>query len=374
MKYRVLCIEDDEVDRHLLQRRIDRIDTDIEPVFVDTLEAAFSETEALCPDLVLLDWHLLDGDGDDYLEFVSGKYPWLPVIILTSEPDELASSTLQTGAQDFLTKGKFDDAQFERAITYSLLRARSRGLKHLEHEAKKREPIQRYASKFVSDVRQPTRALATKLDRLVDAINSDEPIHIDPMLLQRAVFEIRDHLDEILTVARDLTKQARDGHFEQPPQMNGELLELPVEKQPAEPASPFDVGRRLSILIIDNEHYMRLMFKRLLGPEHDLFFASTVTDASNQIAENGVDFDGILCNFVKLDQQAEMLEKTLEHSSFELSRRVVLFAAGEPGASFQAFLDRAGARLLPKPFELEQLRSALLHWASFHEARTTRHA
>ena len=166
MKYRVLCIEDDEVDRHLLQRRIDRIDTDIEPVFVDTLEAAFSETEALCPDLVLLDWHLLDGDGDDYLEFVSGKYPWLPVIILTSEPDELASSTLQTGAQDFLTKGKFDDAQFERAITYSLLRARSRGLKHLEHEAKKREPIQRYASKFVSDVRQPTRALATKLDRL----------------------------------------------------------------------------------------------------------------------------------------------------------------------------------------------------------------
>lgn len=370
MKYRVLCIEDDEIDRRLIERRISRIQMDVEPIFVDTIAAAIQETEKHCPDVVVLDWHLLDGEGQEYLDHVSVAFPWLPVIVLTSESDELATTTLKTGAQDFLTKGKFNDDQFERALLYSIGRAKVLGLKHLEQEATKREPIQRYTSQFVHDVRHPTRALAMKLDRLVDAIMYDEPVQIEAALLERAVLDIREHLDEILAVARDLSKQAREGHFEQPLPGEGEEtgfveeVELPTSERQPDLSSPFDVGRRLSILIIDNEHYMQLMFKRLLGQEHDLAFASTLAEVPGHLLEHAARFDGILCNFIRLDSQTKLLEGVLEDTFPELSSRVVLFASGALEPSFLDFLERSGARVLPKPFELEQLRSALVHWAS----------
>ena len=364
MKYRVLCVEDDEVDRRALKRRFERAQLPFEPEFVESVQAAITSTEERCPDIVLLDWTLQDGSGKLYLDHVSKHVPWLPVVVLTGGSEDLAPETLLTGAQDFLIKDRFDNEQLERTLLYAIWRSNVLHLRQLDTEARSKEPIRRYSIEFIRELRAPVRALAFKLDRLSDAISHGERVEFDPVRLRRAVIEMREQLDSVLSVSRALATKAREGHFLGGQTQEGEpdrILEK-VDKEDAA-SSPFYVGRRLSILIIDNEHYMQLMFTRLLGKEHDLTFASSVPEAADKLAESKA-FDGILCNFYKIGNQANELEAILKELAPSLIRHLVFFITGQIEDSFGAFLESSGARALPKPFELEQLRSALLHWVA----------
>ena len=71
-------------------------------------------------DLVLLDLSLPDGSGLDGLLRLRELHPDTPVIALTGQNDEtLAAQALQSGAQDYLSKGRIGGSLLARSIRYA---------------------------------------------------------------------------------------------------------------------------------------------------------------------------------------------------------------------------------------------------------------
>lgn len=363
MKHRILCVEDDEIDQLTFRRRLNRLEIEKGLIFVESIQEAIHATRTYCPDLVFLDWHLSDGDGSQYLDYVSEHHPTLPVIVLTGGAEDLARNTFHNGAQDFLLKGQFSDRQLERAVTHAILRTRALHHKKLERCAAELKPIQRYATHFVNDVQKPTDRLQRQLTMLVELSRTSHSLALDPIEFKHAVAAMLRELQEILAVTHKLAKRAHGGDFDSPRETEN-LLDTPCEEHTT-PSARFDVGKRLTILLIDNEHYTRLMFQRLLEQNHDLTFVDTLAEATARLSAEPTLFDGVLCNIVLPRSALELLEQTLAHLPTEALRRLVLTST-TPDPCFLDLIAKEGISLLPKPFSHAQLHSILIHWSTLY--------
>ena len=61
------------------------------------------EMEAARPDLLLLDWSVLGSRPDETLTVLRARYPQLPVIIMSAQP-EVRRAALVAGADAFISK------------------------------------------------------------------------------------------------------------------------------------------------------------------------------------------------------------------------------------------------------------------------------
>ncbi len=91
---------------------------------------AISSLQQSLPDLVIVDTHLLDGDGIEWIARVRGEYAadQLPVIIFSLDPSlETVERAFHAGAQDYLIT-PFDptvmEEKIEMLLTRRLLRRR----------------------------------------------------------------------------------------------------------------------------------------------------------------------------------------------------------------------------------------------------------
>lgn len=76
-------------------------------------------------DVILLDLSLPDSEGLETLERLLAQEQNVPVVVLTGMNDDaIAEAAMQTGAQDYLVKGKSDSQLLTRAIRYSIERHR----------------------------------------------------------------------------------------------------------------------------------------------------------------------------------------------------------------------------------------------------------
>jgi signal transduction histidine kinase len=93
---------------------------------LETFEDFASGWKALedeIPDIVFLDLGLPDNVGLEKVKTIHETFPALPVIVLTSALDEeLAATSLQYGAQDYLVKGKVDGRGLWRAVEFAVQR------------------------------------------------------------------------------------------------------------------------------------------------------------------------------------------------------------------------------------------------------------
>lgn len=79
--------------------------------------------EGEIPDILLLDLGLPDDAGVEKVKRLRDEFGSLPIIVLTSSAEEeLASISLQYGAQDYLVKGKVDSRGLWRAIEFAVQR------------------------------------------------------------------------------------------------------------------------------------------------------------------------------------------------------------------------------------------------------------
>ncbi|MDI6726564.1 MAG: response regulator, partial [Smithellaceae bacterium] len=91
-----------------------------------SLAGALAAIAESTPEVVLLDLVLPDSSGLETFTRLHAAHPDLPVIVLTVLGDEaLAVRTVREGAQDFLTKGRFDPAFLARRIRFAVERSRS---------------------------------------------------------------------------------------------------------------------------------------------------------------------------------------------------------------------------------------------------------
>ena len=107
IKPRILIVDDDATNRHLLERLLDIGGYD-EVLSVTSGHEALNQGIDYEPDLILLDLHMPGMDGYEVLEELrqSQESPiYLPILVLTADATTTArKKALELGASDFLTK------------------------------------------------------------------------------------------------------------------------------------------------------------------------------------------------------------------------------------------------------------------------------
>ncbi len=121
---KVLLIEDNPGDAFLMKFYLGESTS---PVFdvshAETVKAALELLSENTFDIILSDMNLPDSFGVDTIKTILGKYPGNLVIVLTGLTDEeVGLETVRYGAQDFLTKGKFDSKVLISSVMFAFER------------------------------------------------------------------------------------------------------------------------------------------------------------------------------------------------------------------------------------------------------------
>ncbi|MEM6776488.1 MAG: GGDEF domain-containing response regulator [Planctomycetota bacterium] len=125
--YRVLLVEDQEIDAMLIQRLLQR-PSNLNAFEIDHVASLGAACDALTQndyDVALLDLHLPDGQGMDSFHRLRAVDARLPIVILTGHEDEsMGQQAVETGAQDFVAKGAVSGPAIHRILRYSIARHR----------------------------------------------------------------------------------------------------------------------------------------------------------------------------------------------------------------------------------------------------------
>ncbi len=121
---KVLLLEDNPGDAFLMKFYLGESTS---PVFnvahAETVKAALELLAEGPFDIILSDMNLPDSFGVDTIKTILGKFPGNLVIVLTGLTDEdVGLETVRYGAQDFLTKGKFDSKVLISSVMFSFER------------------------------------------------------------------------------------------------------------------------------------------------------------------------------------------------------------------------------------------------------------
>ena len=119
---RILYIEDNPGDARLIKEMLSDADSGTTELECETMLASGLEHLASERfDLLLLDLTLPDSQGLETLQKVQAFEQKVPVVVLTGmEDDETAQKSLESGAQDYLVKGKITADSLERSIRYAM--------------------------------------------------------------------------------------------------------------------------------------------------------------------------------------------------------------------------------------------------------------
>lgn len=145
----VLLVEDNPGDARLVSEALaDAGAGQFALTHVDNLAGGLALLEQRSFDAVLLDLSLPDSQGLRTLERTLEQAPGIPVIVLTMLNDEsLGIRAVQSGAQDYLPKGRSDHELLVRSVRYAI--ERQRLLAELHH-ARQQEQLARNASEIAA--------------------------------------------------------------------------------------------------------------------------------------------------------------------------------------------------------------------------------
>ena len=119
----ILLVEDNPGDARLVEEFIKDIPTEYDVIWAETLAATLANLQEKPFTLILLDLSLPDSQGLQTLEKVMNVNPDIPIVVMTGLDDQdVALRALQLGAQDYLTKGTFDEALLSRSVQYAIER------------------------------------------------------------------------------------------------------------------------------------------------------------------------------------------------------------------------------------------------------------
>jgi diguanylate cyclase (GGDEF)-like protein/PAS domain S-box-containing protein len=119
----VLVIEDEPGDAHLIRQQLLERGDRFTVHLAESLGAARAliDGQGLCPDVVLLDLNLPDSSGTATVERCRLLVE-APIVVLTGLDDLIATeAAIQSGAEDYLTKGG-EASALRRAVRYAMLR------------------------------------------------------------------------------------------------------------------------------------------------------------------------------------------------------------------------------------------------------------
>jgi PAS domain S-box-containing protein len=163
---KVLIVDNSEKDRSIYRHYIQAdVTTNYQILESDNIKEALSLWRSQSPDIMLLDFNLLDGNGIDLLEIISSGIvdPKLPVIMLTGYEDGIAAANaIKLGAADYLIKDEISALSLRRSMHRLLDRFT------LFHKLQRSQQQEALISEISLHVRQ-----SLELDKIYDAIVQD---------------------------------------------------------------------------------------------------------------------------------------------------------------------------------------------------------
>jgi CheY-like chemotaxis protein len=138
------------------------------------------------------------------------------------------------------------------------------------------------------------------------------------------------------------------------------LPPAPAEVRPAHaaivPEAPLSVGRRGSVLVVDDEPMVATVLRRILMIDHDVTSASNGREAMDRF-EKGERFDVVLCDIMMPVMNGMGLHAELSKALPEQADRIVFISGGAFTPAAKAFLDRVPNPRVEKPFEAPNIRA-----------------
>ena len=124
---KILIVEDDIVDRKVLQRLLSQSTLSISDIkSAECLDTALGFLDKEHFDIVFLDLGLPDSQGIESFSAIYAKTPNVPVIVLSGlDDEETAVLAVKKGVQDYFVKGQIDSNLLTRAIRYAIERQRT---------------------------------------------------------------------------------------------------------------------------------------------------------------------------------------------------------------------------------------------------------
>lgn len=265
---KLVILDDNPADRELCRRYLDRCIAEPHKIVEhNAIEGALDLVERENPDCILLDYHLHDGDGVEFigqLASIGGPRRY-PVVMLTGTGNEtIAVQVMKAGVQDYLIKDRLSPEVLQRAVETAIYKAQTERLldeQRLEMERLFREAKEANARKdqFLAAL---SHELRTPLTPVLAAITTVDVATVDRQELRDIFTIIRRNIalearliDDLL----DLTRISR-GMLEVSPRPSDLLallrhaaeaceadraakdirlqwrLDIPVAEAPADPA------------------------------------------------------------------------------------------------------------------------------------------
>lgn len=124
---RVLLVDDDQGDFEMTRAMIAEIETRrIDLDWVSSFEEGLDALERNEHDVYLIDYFLEDRTGMDLLREARDRGLHAPLIMLTGRGNrEVDLQAMETGAADYLVKGRIDSEMLERSIRFALVQSRA---------------------------------------------------------------------------------------------------------------------------------------------------------------------------------------------------------------------------------------------------------
>ncbi len=239
----ILLVDDSEEDREIFKRYLKKDKGQQYHIReTESGEDGLAQCFEHRPDCVLLDYHVPDLDGLEFIDEVTqkGNQPHLPILMLSGQGDEdVAAEALKRGATDYLVKGKLTSEGLGRAIARALEKAallRTMDRQHLEIERSRKE-LEQFAFSASHDLQAPIRRIIKFLELLQldlqDSLNERAEDY-----LQRAIksaLHMRQFIQDLLEYAQvgGANHQSRTVNLEEI--MNEVLtqLEVPIQESHA---------------------------------------------------------------------------------------------------------------------------------------------
>ena len=118
---KVLCVEDDELDRMILKRAVKASGMNIELAFAEDIDSGKELTKSKEYDCIFLDYNLPGGSGLELLKYIRLHNNQSPVIIVTSQGDEkIAVEAMKNGASDYIPKNLLSAEGLAQSLRFVL--------------------------------------------------------------------------------------------------------------------------------------------------------------------------------------------------------------------------------------------------------------
>lgn len=214
-RLKVLVIDDSPEDREMVRRYLTRgLEIPYEVLEADTGEEGLVLFRSSQPDTVVLDFHLPDMNGLEFLGSLVYEVgaDRIPVVMLTGTGSEdIAVEAMKTGAQDYLLKGTLTPERLRRAIRQAIDKIsilRELEERQAELEQKNRELQQASAAKdeflamLAHELRNPLAATRNAVELIKRLGDGDQRFQQAVETLERQVRHQGLLLDDLLDVSR----------------------------------------------------------------------------------------------------------------------------------------------------------------------------